>query len=140
MLIQFAEAIRALLVADAAFNLAVPGGVHAELVAQSNAGSRPVAVWTGPRATPFTWVGGWTSALQDCSIELKVVCDTVAQAKTALSAIQTIIEANQVKVSSAGVQLNSLRITEAALTDDDISDGNDEPLRVLTVGLAAWVC
>jgi hypothetical protein len=138
MSVSFAEAVRSLLINDAPTAAAIPGGVHPDQIPQSNS-SWPAADYSNLTGEPFSSIAGPSYGVKDCSLTLRVVCVTMAQAKAAQSAIEALIESNPVRKVVGSNTLYSLRSSDASISIADISDGNDEPWRILSLTISGWL-
>lgn len=138
MNVAFAEAVRTMLNADSDFAAAVPGNIAPEQIPQSNA-TWPAADYSNVSGDGFSSISGQDDGIAQCSLDLRVICNTVAQVKAAEAAIKAVIRANPVRKVSGSNVLYSLQFGTATMSQEDISDGNDEPFYVLTIPISGWV-
>lgn len=137
MSIPFAKSVRALLLADSSVSAALPGGITPDKIPEG--ASLPAADYT-VQSEPFTSISGPVPSLRSCSLELRVIAETVAQLETAQSAIETVIGDNPGRVAQAGqATVHSLALGQAVQSAEDFSDGSDEPLRILNLTITGWV-
>lgn len=138
MSIAFAEAVRVMLLNDSTVSSAIPGGIFPDQIAQSN-NNWPAADYSNVTSEPFSSIAGLNYGAKECSLELRVICNTMSQAKSAQSAIEAVIEANPTSKVVGSNTLYNLRSSNATTSSDDITDGNDEPFRVLTMTISGWI-
>ena len=138
MSVAFAESVRVMLLDNATVASAIPGGISPDQISQSNA-SWPAADYSNVTGEPFSSIAGLNYGAKECSLELRVICETMAQVKTAQNAIEAVIEANRTRKVVGSNVLYNLRSSSATTSTDDITDGNDEPYRVLTMTITGWV-
>lgn len=138
MNVTFAEAIRSLLNADATFAAAVPGNIAPEQIPQKSL-TLPAADYSNLSGDVFTSLAGQDDGVGQCSLDLRVICNTVAQVKAAEAAIKAVIRANPMRKVVGSNTLYDLRVGSASMSSEDISDGNDEPFYVLTIPISGWV-
>lgn len=138
MNIAFAEAVRVMLNNDSAFAAAVPGNVYPQQIPQSNT-TWPAADYSNLSGEPFTSIGGQDDGVAQCSLDLRVICNTVAQVKAAEAAVRAVIRSNPVRKVVGSNILYSLQVGTVTMSEEDLSDGNDEPFYVLTIPISGWV-
>lgn len=138
MNVSFAEAVRVMLNADSAFSAAVPGNIAPQQIPQSNA-TWPAADYSNLSGEGFSSISGQDDGVGQCSLDLRVICNTVAQVKAAEAAIKAVIRANPIRKVVGSNTLYSLQFGAATMNEEDLSDGNDEPFYVLTMTISGWI-
>lgn len=138
MNISFAEAVRVMLNNDSTFAAAVPGNIAPQQIPQSNA-TWPAADYSNLSGDAFSSLAGQDDGVGQCSLDLRVICNTVAQVKAAEAAVKAVIKANPVRKVVGSNTLYALQFGTATMAEEDLSDGNDEPFYVLTIPISGWV-
>jgi len=132
MSISFAKAVRALLMGDPAVAASLPGGIHPARIPQEAA--LPAAAYESS-SDPLTSITG-VIAIRSASLSLHGIGTTVAQCEAMDVAIRALIEANPGQVTRQGTTLMGLRYSGNNIDAEDLSDGDDEPLRRLDVTIS----
>lgn len=138
MNVSFAEAVRVMLNADTAFSTAVPGNIAPNQIPQSNT-TWPAADYSNLSGEGFSSIAGQDDGVAQCSLDLRVICETVAQVKAAEAAVKAVIRENRVRKVVGSNILYSLQFGTVTMTEEDVSDGNDETFYVLTIPITGWV-
>ena len=137
MSIPFAESVRALLLCSSSVTTALPGGITPDKIPEG--ASLPAADYT-VQSECFTSISGPVPNLRTCTLELRIVAETVSELKAAQNAIETVIGDNPGRVAQASyATLHSLGLGQAIQSAEDFADGSDEPLRILTMTITGWV-
>lgn len=127
MSISFAKAVRALLMGDPAVAASLPGGIHPARIPQEAA--LPAAAYESS-SDPLTSITG-VIAIRSASLSLHGIAATVAQCEAMDTAVRALIEANSGQVTRQGTTIMGLRYSGNSIDAEDLSDGDDEPLRRL---------
>jgi hypothetical protein len=138
MNVSFAEAVRVMLNNDAPFAAAVPGNIAPSQIPQSNT-TWPAADYSNLSGDGFSSIAGQDDGVAQCSLDLRVICETVAQVKAAEAAVKAVIRANPVRKVVGSNTLYALQFGTSTMSEEDLSDGNDEPFYVLTIPISGWV-
>lgn len=135
MSLAFAKSLRALLLADANVNVAVPGGIHPDYIPQE--ATFPAAAYT-VNSTPASSISG-TFGICTAEMVLHLRAITPAQIAAAGAAVlQSVINLPN-RTEAHGTIIAGLRVTGATYDAETLADGDDVPYQTAEITISGWV-
>lgn len=138
MSIAFARIVRSLLVADAAINNALPGGIHPDQIPQE--AELPAALWQVSSEPLQTLSSGSNlSRIGFATLTLTGIARTSAQSEAIDKAVRTVIEANRGQIVQGASEVHRLQYSGIQFDNEFLADGDDESYRRVQMTITGWV-
>ena len=135
MSLAFAKTLRSVLLANAAVNSALPGGIHPDYIPQE--ATFPAAAYT-VSSTPSSSLTG-TFGVSAAEMILHVRAINPAQVASVASAILQSVISQPNRTESHGTIIAGLRVTSTAFDAETLSDGDDVPYQTADISISGWV-